>query len=481
MLPFTTTTTFTTLLFVSFLFPSSVFTFSFNISSRVVQCANLSLSWDGGEAPWNILLIPVGELANPPETRTIVDANVTQGNTYSFQLKFPAGSSFLAMMSDATGVGTGGTSQLITVLDGDTNCLPTSATHPLFYFYLDPPTGNPSQCGTWGISWDPIAQSPVRITALLPGGQSFPLPVPVSGTSFNWQVNMRQGTQFLLTAGDSRGFGTGGSTNIFTVQGGGSGCINNLTPSSTAGPAAGGIYATGSGAGSVTGAAGDGPHPTSGTTAGGTKNVGAIVGGTLGGIAGFGALLLLLVFFHRHRVSKQQGDAHHKPEVDLMDDCEGHGTIGNHAGEAEGHGPLSEPGSSSPADNANNRPSLSNTTNISDMPIYTRFRSAPSIPPLDFGSETGNDADVLGVESIFTGSDFRHGVAAGGRPHTPTTDTSLRTPGTSGQRANKSGVSRLRPVNIIQHDDAGGLSVPAGVAEEPPSYEDVHGSSSDRF
>ena len=125
------------------------------------------------------------------------------------------------MMSDATGIGTGGTSVLISVLDGDNSCLATSATSPAFYFYLDPATGNPSQCGTWGVSWDAAnAQPPVRITAMIPGGETFSLPVPSSGSSFDWTVDVKQNTQFLLVGGDSRGFGTGGSTNLYNVQSG---------------------------------------------------------------------------------------------------------------------------------------------------------------------------------------------------------------------------------------------------------------------
>ena len=167
-------------------------------------------------------------------------------------------------MSDATGVGTGGTSVLITVLDGDSSCLATSATKPLFYFFLDK-TGNPSQCETWGVSWDTNAQSPIHVIGMIPGGQSFRLPAPSSGTGFDWNVTPTSGTEFLLVAGDPRGFGTGGSTNLFTVQPGSNSCESGgPAPSSTAAPAAGGQYATGSGGGSVTGIPYGGPQVTQG-------------------------------------------------------------------------------------------------------------------------------------------------------------------------------------------------------------------------
>lgn len=87
---------------------------------------------------------------------------------------------------------------------------------------------------------------------LIPGGESFQLPIPSTGSTYQWKVNVRAGTSVQLIAGDSRGKGTGGSTDLLVVQGGDSGCIDNSSPSSTAG----------SPAGSVTG----GPSSTTATT-----------------------------------------------------------------------------------------------------------------------------------------------------------------------------------------------------------------------
>ncbi|KAG8942333.1 hypothetical protein FRC00_011916, partial [Tulasnella sp. 408] len=340
---------------------------------------------------------------NGPEIRTIVDATITEGNSYSFQLKFPAGSKFLAIMSDATGVGTGGTSVLIDVLDGDSSCLATSATKPQFYFYLDPATGQPNQCGTWGISWDAgNTQGAVRMAALIPGGQSFSLPVPSSGNSFDWTVDMRQGTEFLLVAGDERGFGTGGSTDLYQVQGGSSSCIDAASPSSTAAPAAGGIYATGSGAGSVTGAPFDGPQSTQGASNSGSgsssSNTGAIVGGTIGGVAGLLAILLVgLFFWRRHRLHKQRGATMGRKSVDLLHDDSEAGTGGAAALAASGAGVAGASAAGDHIRDGDQRP-MSQTetagrvsmsshapTDVTGPPIfaqYSRRGSAPSLPPL---------------------------------------------------------------------------------------------------
>jgi hypothetical protein len=182
-------------------------------------------------------------------------------------------------MSDANGVGTGGTSIPITVLNGPSDCLATSASSPQFYFYLDGPY--PTQCGTMPIQWDASrVQGTPRITAIVPGGQSFRIPASSSENQVNWTTNVRTGTDFLIAMGDDRGFGVGGSSEVFTVRSGSSGCINQSSPSSTAAPAAGGIYATGSGGGTVTGSpGGTGVPDPSGSDGGKGANVGAIVGG----------------------------------------------------------------------------------------------------------------------------------------------------------------------------------------------------------
>ena len=98
------------------------------------------------------------------------------------------------------------------------------------------------------ISWQSNAEEPVDILALVPGGQSFEIVNSTDGsTSYTWQANIRQGQEVMLVAGDKDGLGTGGSTDVMEVEGGDDSCINDNSPSSTAGPAAGGV-STGSGA-----------------------------------------------------------------------------------------------------------------------------------------------------------------------------------------------------------------------------------------
>ncbi|CAE7174753.1 unnamed protein product, partial [Rhizoctonia solani] len=197
---------------------------------------SLTIQWTEGTGPYRLFLVPVGHVT--PEIRSIVNMEIPAGQlSTNLTLRFPENSRFVAVMSDSSGFGTGGTSSIYTVGSGSSGCLPTS-TKADFYMYTDSTT--PSQCGSYHISWDAGVSSPVHIYGIIPGGQSFQVNTPSSGTSYDWTTNVREGTQmlFLAVGGNNE---NGGSTDITTVSGGSSGCINSQSPSSTASPAVGGI------------------------------------------------------------------------------------------------------------------------------------------------------------------------------------------------------------------------------------------------
>jgi hypothetical protein len=194
-----------------------------------------------GVGPYRLFLIPVGHVT--PEIRSIVNLEIPAGQlSTNLTIQLPEGSRFVAVMSDSTGFGTGGTSLIHTVGSGPSNCLPTTPTQADFYMYTDGTAL--SQCGSYPISWDAGVTSPVHIYGIIPGGQSFQLNTSSSGTNYGWTTNVRQGTQilFLAVGGNNE---NGGSTDIITVTGGSSGCINSQSPSSTANPAAGAISTIG--------------------------------------------------------------------------------------------------------------------------------------------------------------------------------------------------------------------------------------------
>lgn len=80
--------------------------FSFSFTNNISQCSQVTAQWNGGQPPFTLLLVPTGHLT--PETRTIIQENIPSGNSVSFTLNYPAESQFVAVLSDATGIGTGG-------------------------------------------------------------------------------------------------------------------------------------------------------------------------------------------------------------------------------------------------------------------------------------------------------------------------------------------------------------------------------------
>lgn len=85
---------------------SSAHAFSFFYTSTPTQCGNVTVEWTGGQAPFTLLLVPVGQLN--PETRKIIQEDVPSGNSVTFTLNYPANSQYVAVLNDATGIGSGG-------------------------------------------------------------------------------------------------------------------------------------------------------------------------------------------------------------------------------------------------------------------------------------------------------------------------------------------------------------------------------------
>ncbi|KAG9100091.1 hypothetical protein FRC06_004548 [Ceratobasidium sp. 370] len=383
--------------------------FNFTFLTIPAQCEELSIAISGGTPPYRLLIVPIGTLLTPPEIRTIVDRNIT-GTSDTFTFNYPAASQFVAMMSDATGIGTGGTSAIIAVGGGTkSDCLPASASAPKFYLYLDPTT--PTQCGTMNVSWSADAVPPVSVYTMVIGGQS----------------------------GDSRGPGTGGSSELLTVGPGSSACINANSPSSTQRPPAGGINT-----------AGGASSPTSTPSNGGSNNnVGAIVGGVIGGVAGVIIFFLVLLFFYRrHKHHRNSGTRPMKP--DLIDPSEDQPPPQEERGELpQFYEPepfiipdaLSNPETSS-------RHSL-HSTHDGQQP-RTSMTTASGMPG------HGRAPSRLSVTTV---------SEAGG-------------PGpTSSSGRSKAGMppSAFRPVNFIQHEDAGDLPTTdqePETVELPPAYTD---------
>ncbi|TFK38182.1 hypothetical protein BDQ12DRAFT_124054 [Crucibulum laeve] len=422
--------------------PALTSAYTWNFQEAAKQCSNLTIQISGsdGKPPYRVLILPIGPspLPNNVEARKIVDMPFDSNATsVSFQLKYPANSQFVAVISDATGFGSGGTSVAAQVTDSsDASCFDaTTAVKPPFTFAIEPPS-QIVQCQDTRLWWDKsTVQGTPNFLGIIPGGQSFAIPessitdVQSQGTGFTWKPNLRGGTTLIIVGGDNRGNGTAGSS--FQVVGSNTNndgsCLSGNSPSSTPGSPAGGTYPTST----------DGTGVGSDSRSSGSKtNTGAIVGGVIGGIVALIVLILLLLFFKRRRRVHNQEK---KRPLDLLS-ADDEGDDANHTGPHSGR---------------------------NELPQY--YQPEPFMVP---------DPTLAGSTDGHTdgGRPMSQSRTSFSRSGTPDLLGGGATSSTSGG-ARKGGMKQLRPVNIIQHDDAGPSVAPkaeeAETIELPPAYTNI--------
>ncbi|KIY47393.1 hypothetical protein FISHEDRAFT_74693 [Fistulina hepatica ATCC 64428] len=414
--------------------PAPSRSYSWKFTSSPQQCSNLTIdiTGSGGSPPYHVLVIPFGAspLSDGIEVRRIVE-EVFNDSSVSFQLKYPESSQLVAVVSDSTGFGTGGTSVAaqVTTSDDDSCFNSTVSASPDFYFDLDP-TNQIVQCTASRVYWNTSqVEGAFTLLGVIPGGDSFVVPqgqltTEDGDTGFFWTPSVLGGTTLMLIGGDDRGNGTGGST-TFTVSSGSynSSCIASDSPSSTPGNPAGGTYATNS-AGATTGSGDEGS----------SVNVGAIIGGVIGGVSGI-IVLLLLLWFARKRYNEKRSQREKPTPVDLLDE--------NDPADA-------------PAQN--------------DLPQYYQPEPFPMRGPASPTATSGNDTSQTG-----------DGILA--RPistvlsDTGTSTTSAGMSGASGTRKLAAGPRQFRAVNVIQHEDAGPSestdNQEGETIELPPAYTNI--------
>ncbi|KAI6124564.1 hypothetical protein EDD16DRAFT_555924 [Pisolithus croceorrhizus] len=421
--------------------------FSFTFTSEPQQCANLSISITGaGTPPYSVLIIPYGPspLPNNVEARTIVYEQFPgNSSSVSFQLKYPSTSQFVAVVSDSSGFGTGGTSVAATVMSSsDSSCYnATNNVSPDFPFNIDPPN-QVVQCSPSRLWWNPSqVQGTVSFQGVIPGGQSFAVPagtpsqVADEGTGFNWTASVRAGTTLILVAGDGRGLGTGGS-GLYNVAAGlypDSSCLTDTSPSSTAGPPAGGSYPT-----DISG------DQTPGGGSGHSSNVGAIVGGVIGGLA-FAAILIVAGFYI---IKRRSSSSNKERPVDLL------------------HGDPDDTDQALAPDLPEYRPEPFLATEPTDASIRQPDETGRlSVAGSRYGGLSDRPLSTISLSEIQSA-----------RSGTPDRDTRTGS-GPSGSMVTGSRKApqprQLRPVNIIQHEDAGSPEVEAETIELPPAYTNI--------
>ncbi|KAH9171379.1 hypothetical protein EDB89DRAFT_1887153 [Lactarius sanguifluus] len=404
-----------------FFFPYYASAYTWQFTSQPRQCQNVSIDVQGsGQPPYSLLLIPNGpsSLPNNTEVRTIQTIPFPgSSSSLSFNLNYPEGSSFVVVVSDSSGFGTGGTSTPVTVLDSsDSSCYDSTKGIQLPWLFYVEPSGGITQCDSarwwWG---QDLVNGTVNFYGVIPGGNSFIMPQGplstnnVTGTGFSWTADISSGTNILIIGGDDRGIGSGGVAPFTVAPSVKSSCLNSTSPSSTAGNPAGGSYPT-STSSSPSG------------SSGGHSNTGLIAGGIAGGLVVILAIALIAFFYPRRRGYSAVG----RPVNVLHDD-------------EDGHAPHR-----SPSHYYTPEPYL-----VPDPTIGRTFEAA-STPDRPITTTT---ADVLRPQTLASIT-------------VPMTTTRKNAPH-----------PQQRTVNIIQHDDAGPSEIPSvrepDTIELPPAYSNI--------
>ncbi|KLT40970.1 hypothetical protein CC85DRAFT_131021 [Cutaneotrichosporon oleaginosum] len=214
--------------------------------------------------------------------------------SHTFKLEQPTGLEFAVVLSDATGWGAGGVSDIQRVqISQDTSCLSTLALAD-FYFWTEP-VDLPRQCSSMRVAWNTENITyPLGLHGFVPGGSTWDIAVPQNPNqvSTNWTVNIDSGTRFILLMTDAGRYGTGGSSPPITVQfSGNDTCMGPDSPRSTINP-------------SPTASSSPSSSPSqsgAGSGGGGGTNVGAIAGGVVGGIVALAIIAAAIWLFCRRR------------------------------------------------------------------------------------------------------------------------------------------------------------------------------------
>ncbi|KAH9031672.1 hypothetical protein EDB85DRAFT_1865648 [Lactarius pseudohatsudake] len=412
--------------FFFFFSPRYASAYTWQFTSQPRQCQNVSIAVQGsGRPPYNLLLVPSGPtpLPNNTEVRTIQNISFTGTSTsLSFKLNYPENSSFVAVVSDSSGFGSGGTSTPVTVLQSsDSSCYDTTQSVQGPWVFSVSPTGGITQCESVRLWWEQeFINGTVNFYGVIPGGNSFNIPQGSlstnndTGTGFNWTVDITGGTNIFVVAGDDRGIGSGGSAPFTVAYSANSSCLSGSSPSSTAGSPAGGSYPTST--------------SSSGSSGGHSLRLVNIffIGGVAGGLVAIVAALLVAFFYFRRQ--KYSAVSKERPVNVLHDDDE--------------DGDVSPP----------------------DLPQY--YAAEPYLVP---------DPTIVGTSEAASTHDRPLSMTTADIPR-PQTPGSMNTATT---HTRKSALPpQLRPVNIIQHDDAGPSEAPTSAGEPetielPPAYTNI--------
>lgn len=199
----------------------AVHSFNFIFFGAVKQCGSFTVKFVGGSPPTamplSLTVVPFGQspLSIPIDSSAWNESTST-GAAVTF-LPFPAGTTFVASLDDATGAGTGAVSDIIEVQGSDdSTCLPAQSDDGPRLFNV---VGSLAQCQTFDLHFDPnVTTAAPTARAFSPLGKTFPVNMTdyKPGTA-KYTMNAFHGSQVTLVFTDAEGYSE--TTNLTTIQG----------------------------------------------------------------------------------------------------------------------------------------------------------------------------------------------------------------------------------------------------------------------
>ncbi|KAG7450590.1 uncharacterized protein BT62DRAFT_524146 [Guyanagaster necrorhizus] len=422
---------------LSWSFLSAAFSFS---AGTPTQCDDISITWNGGTAPYLLLLTPV---FGTPRNISIPDSAYSSGKgTYETQIPFSSGQKFVMVMSDASGFGAGGATELLTVgssLGGSCN---TTDPGVDFSFELNSAL---QQCRTYTFSAYTSAVQPVTIMGIIPDGDTFVINPPEGPTEYDWTADVYNGTSIIFAMADSEGR-QGGSSDVKTVGiSTDQSCIDDSSPSSTATPSSTSLPSTSSTTSATT----------STTTSSSGTSIGAIAGTVLGGLVFLAAVITLALFFLRRKRDRdnrwdngtdlERHSRRLQSDIDLADGYDARGHANTPSGSAF---PFFVRGTD-----------YAPTTPDSEAADHYN-RGMPDSQPNPFASPQDHDHSPTSIDP-FTA--HHHSQPSGSQ-----------TMSSAQRKAATAGAASYTPSRFILHTDADDVPLPPpnedGVVELPPQY-----------
>ncbi|GJE87649.1 SKG6 domain-containing protein [Phanerochaete sordida] len=281
------------------------FTFDFGTPT---QCDNFPVSWTGGSPPFELVLAPE---FGTPRTFPVPSSSYTNGKgSFQAQIPFPKDHKFLAIMSDASGFGSGGATTELTVgaAVSNTNC---NTTDPGVDFFFELNTAL-QQCRPYTFDNYTGAVQPVTIMGVIPGGETFVLDPPTGPTTYEWIADLAGGSNVMWIMSDSQGR-KGGSSDVKLVGiSDDTTCLNANSPTSLSVMPSATASLSASSAGASSSAA---PGDASGGSSKTSSDTGAIVGGVFAGLFAIATIIAVTLFFLRRRKNRSTSyyDENYKP------------------------------------------------------------------------------------------------------------------------------------------------------------------------